>query len=247
MCDACGPFGSATVLPSRRSKRTRIASRGWGCAGRRSRARPRCRAAAPRAPSAARAARAGRTARTSRTPTPGCPAARTRACRRRCRTRWACRAAATRPRTPRVTPSAASAGLTWSWGPTDTPPETITTSACSSACAERLLGGGAVVAQALGAAGVWPRSRCRARRASGRWSCGSPRGPSGSPGARSSSPVLSTWTVGRRETDSSPEAGGDGGAELGGAAGPLRRTAPWCRRACPRRRCGRSRPAPRPR
>ena len=107
------------------------------------------------------------------------------------------RAAAPRSRTPRATPSASSAGLTWSWGPTETPPEMITTSDCASAAPMPSVGRGAVVGKPARRRGD----------GAGRWASAvsigalelwiSP-GPSGSPGARSSSPVQSTATRGRR-------------------------------------------------
>ena len=62
---------------------------------------------------------------------PGRPEAR--ACRRAPRTRWACRAGARTPQKRCSTPRSASAGFTWSCGPTETPPVTQTTSAISSA------------------------------------------------------------------------------------------------------------------
>ena len=136
----------------------------------------------------------------------------------------------------------ASAGLTWSWGPTETPPETITTSAVSSAPREARLGGGAVVGQAVcgGAADAAPGAR-RARPASAPLELWISPGPSGSPGALSSSPVHSTWTAGPARHGQLAGAGGDRRAQLGGAEPRAGFAAPWCRRACPRRGrgCGR--------
>ena len=114
---------------ARRSRRTGAASRATG----------RGRAAGA---GASRPARPARTARSRPGSRPGFRAARTparRAAPRRttaaCPGLWA-----TRQNTSR-TPSASSAGLTWSCGPTDTPPDETTTSAAAIAAGEGALGG----------------------------------------------------------------------------------------------------------
>ena len=107
------------------------------------------------------------------------------------------------PQNTSLTPSAASAGLTWSWGPTDTPPETIATSACSSAWPSACSVAARSSRRRWGGRGVAPQPVLSATSIGALELWISP-GPSGSPGARSSSPVHSTWTVGRRDTDSSP-------------------------------------------
>ena len=152
-------------------------ARGWGCGGRRCRA---SRAASPRraaarpwsASSAGRANSENVTAadtglpgspNTRRPPSvpnqvglPGCSAT---------------------PQNTSSTPSAASAGLTWSWGPTDTPPETTTTLGALERLAERGLGDRAVVGKPRASRRRSRRSWSPAPRASARWSCGSRPGP----------------------------------------------------------------------
>ena len=79
---------------------------------------------------AAAAARAGRTAPCRRSPTAGCRAARRRACEpRRPNHSGLPGLIRTRQKTS-STPQASKAGLTWSCGPTETPPETIRMSPC---------------------------------------------------------------------------------------------------------------------
>ena len=95
------------------------------------------------------------------------------------------------------TPSSASAGLTWSCGPTDTPPEMITTSARSSAAASPA----SVAARSSGSRCAGPAiapSAAASASSIGAFELWISPGPSGSPGARSSSPVHSTCTRGRR-------------------------------------------------
>ena len=178
------------------------------------RAPPRPRAGGGRRRAATPPAPGRRTARRSPPPTPGCRAGRTRrSSRRGFRTRSACRAAGPRSRTPRSTPRAASAGLTWSCGPTDTPPEMITTSERSSAAAMPA----SVAARSSGsrwAAAVDAPAPAASPVSIGALELWISPGPSGSPGARSSSPVHRTLTRGRWATRQRPDAGGDGGAEL---------------------------------
>ena len=143
-----------------------------------------------------------------------------------------------------ATPSASSAGLTWSCGPTDTPPERTRTSAASSASAmhrarwrSRVVDGVAA-ADDLGAGARGQRGErravgvvdlaglqraCRARRARRRW--------------------RRSRRAGAARRASAAAAGADGDAELGGAerACPARRTRspPAQVLAGARGRCGR--------
>ena len=93
------------------------------------------------------------------------------------------------------TPSAASAGRTWSCSPTETPPETTVSSPVERP-RERRRGRVAVVGDDLGADELRAGALDQRRRPSTRSSCGSPPGRSGSPGSCSSSPVVSTVTRG---------------------------------------------------
>ena len=96
-------------------------------------------------------------------------------------------------------PMASKAILTTSYGPTDTPPATITASASSRPCRIR-------VRTSSRSSRAIPRSTTSAPAATtiarrpGPFASGIPAGPSGSPGARTSSPVARTAIRGRRWT-----------------------------------------------
>ncbi len=198
MCDSWRPVERARSVPSARvASSTRIA---WSRsalrrAGASSCARPRGGSAAPCSASSAgrtksrkvTSAETGlpgrpKTSESSRVPNhvglPGCSATR---------------------QNVSVTPSVSSAGLTWSCGPTETPPEITTTRAASSAPARIR----SLATRSSGTIAVWvttPPSRLACAARPTRFELWISPGPSGAPGGRSSSPVQRIATVGRAAT-----------------------------------------------
>ena len=206
-----GPASSRAGAPSEsRSAVTRRKARRFVRGSRPRRAGPPDRpAGAGRAAPRARGSPAGRTARTSRSSTRGCPAGRRGASDRRrdasrCRTRRACPGWTATRHSP-ISPIASNASFTTSYGPTDTPPATTIASAPWSS-AERSrdddvveLVRGDPERDRLGAGGLDERAE------PGPFASGIPAGPRSSPAARTSLPVASTATRGRRRTGTAGE------------------------------------------
>ena len=128
---------------------------------------------------------------------------------------------ATRQKTS-STPSACSAGLTWSWGPTETPPESTRTSVSSSAAAMAARVASSVSATTAVRSTCAPACVASAASVAALELCSWP-GPSGPPGATSSSPVARTTTRGLRAQRTRSAAGLDGDPDLGGADARARR------------------------
>ena len=134
------------------------------------------------------------------------------------------------PEAPRSTPSAASAGLTWSCGPTETPPEMTARRPPRARArdARRACASAVVAARARGAHDARRRRARRARRASSALESWIWPGPSGAPGSTSSSPVVRTATRGHARAahaSRGPAADGHADARRGRGACPPRRTA----------------------
>ena len=134
------------------------------------------------------------------------------------------------------TPSSMKAPLTWSWGPTETPPEQTTRSAWSSASPKRLI-------VAAGSSPTWlasttsaPAARTSACSVVKLESCSSP-GASSAPASRSSSPVAITATRARRTHCSSARPAATAiPSSAGPSSRPGARTASPARRSSPARR-----------
>ena len=135
------------------------------------------------------------------------------------------------PQKSSCAPSARSAPLTWSCGPTETPPDTTTTSADSSAPRDRGARGLGAVAHALARHQARRPPARPARSGRSRWSCRCRPARSGSPGSVSSSPVT------QHGHPRAPRAGERGATDRG-------RHAQGGRRRARRPRAARPRPAP---
>ena len=202
-CEPCGPVAR---WPRRRPAVTRTHSSRSGWRGRGSVVRARRRRGG-----AARALQRGeRRAREQQERdhrrAPDCPAARRRACPSGATPNQIGRpGAAPRARSTSRTPSAASAGLTWSCGPTDTPPESTSTSARVQRRRRSPWSSRARCRARRPARPPWLRPGRRARRASSRWSCRARRAAVGCPAPRAR----------RRSTGPRPRAGERSAASRG--------------------------------
>ena len=155
--------------------------------------------------------RAAQQVQSRRRPRPGCPTARARPDRPRRPSQVGRIGVASTPRITSSTPSSARAARTWSWAPTEMPPQ-VTTSV------------GAAVRASRRASRWWPRgrrrrsrrprSRPRRPRAGRRRRGGSSRGPRAGPGRGARAAPA------RRRSRAPPRAGGAGTAR---APGPRRR------------------------